>query len=189
MLSHTDLKKGVLFIYNSQPYEVVDFSLNFQGRGSSTAQIKMKNLITGNLLSQNFKSGDNFQEAEIEKKQIKFLYVNKNNSEYFFCEANNPGKRFSLSKEQIGSGVLYLKTNDIIDGLLFREKIINVVLPIKVQLKVQEAAAYLRGGRATEGTKEVVLETGSKIQVPCFIKQDDIVEINTETNSYVRRVE
>ncbi|MDD5433246.1 MAG: elongation factor P [Candidatus Pacebacteria bacterium] len=187
MLSHTDLKKGTLFIYNGQPYEVVDFSLNFQGRGSSTSQIKMKNLITGNTLSQNFKSGDSFQEAEIEKKQIKFLYANK--GEYFFCEAANPAKRFSLSKEQIGFGIQYLKENTLVDGLLFNEEIINVVLPIKVQLKVIEAAAYLRGGRATEGTKEVILETKTKIQAPSFIKEGDLVEINTETNSYVRRVE
>ncbi|MDD5739106.1 MAG: elongation factor P [Candidatus Pacebacteria bacterium] len=187
MLSHTDLKKGTLFIYNDMPYEVVDYSLNFQGRGSSTAQVKIKNLITGNVLSQNFKSGDNLEEAEIERKEIKFLYTNK--GEYFFCEADNPAKRFPLNAEQIGFGSKFLKPNVILTGLVFDEKIINIELPIKVQLKVVEAAAYLRGGRATEGTKEVVLETGAKIQAPCFIKEGDIVEVNTETGLYTRRVE
>ncbi len=187
MLSHTDLKKGVLFIYNGLPYEVLDYSLNFQGRGSSTAQVRIKNLITGNVLSQNFKSGDNLETAEIEKVKIKYLYSNK--GQYFFCEEKNPSKRFSLNKEQMGSGTQYLKTNDIIDGFLFDEKIINVELPIKVQLKVVEAGAYLRAGRAEAGTKEVVLETGAKIQTPSFIKEGDIIEINTETQSYVRRVE
>lgn len=187
MLSHTDLKKGTLFIYNDMPYEVLDYSLNFQGRGSSTAQVKIKNLITGNVLAQNFKSGDNLQEAEIEKIKIKYLYSNK--GQYFFCEEKNPSKRFPLQQEQMGGGVQYLKANDIIDGFLFDEKIINVELPIKVALKVTEAAPYLRAGRAEAGTKEVILETGAKIQAPSFIKEGDIIEINTETQSYARRIE
>lgn len=187
MLSHTDLKKGTLFIYNDMLYEVVDYSLNFQGRGSSTAQVRIKNLITGNVLSQNFKSGDNLEEAEIDKVKIKYLYNSK--GQYFFCEEKNPSKRFFLNKDQVGAGIQYLKANDIVDGFLFNEKIINVELPIKVQLKVIEAAAYLRSGRATEGTKEVILETGAKVQAPCFIKEGDIIEVNTETQAYTRRVE
>jgi len=187
MLSHTNLKKGTLFIYNNMPYKVVDYSLNFQGRGSSTAQVKIKNLITGNVLSQNFKSGDNIEEAEIEKIKIKYLYNNK--GQYFFCEEKNPSKRFSLTSEQVGGGCQYLKSNDIIDGFLFDEKIINVELPIKVCLKVIEAAPYLRAGRAEAGTKEVVLETGAKIQTPSFIREGDIIELNTETGLYARRAE
>jgi len=187
MLSHTDLKKGTLFIYNNLPYEVLDYALNFQGRGSSTAQVRIKNLITGNVLSQNFKSGDSLETAEIEKVKIKYLYNTK--SQYFFCEEKNPAKRFFLNKEQIGTGINYLKTNDVIDGFLFNDKIINVVLPIKICLKVTEVAAYLRAGRATEGTKEIILETGAKIQAPSFIKESDIIEVNTETGLYTRRVE
>ncbi len=187
MLSHTDLKKGTLFICNDMPYEVLDYSLNFQGRGSSTAQVKIKNLITGNVLAQNFKSGDALKEAEIDKVKIKYLYNNK--SQYFFCEEKNPAKRFFLNKEQVGEKIQYLKTNDIIDGFLFNEKIINVEMSVKVALKVIEAAPYLRAGRATEGTKEVVLETGTKIQAPSFIKEGDIIEVNTETGAYTRRLE
>ncbi len=187
MLSHTDLKKGTIFIYNGQPYEVLDFSLNFQGRGDSTSQIRMKNLISGNVLSKVFHPGDNFEEAEIEKIKIRYLYNAK--GQYFFCEAKNPSKRFPLTEEQIGQGGRYLKTNDIVDGFVFEEKITNVEIPVKVQLKVKEAAAYLRGGRAEAGTKEVILETGAKIQSPSFIKEGDVIEINTENESYVRRVE
>lgn len=187
MLSHTDLKKGTLFIYNGQPYEVLDFSLNFQGRGGSTSQIRMKNLISGNVLSKVFHPGDNFEEAEIEKIKIKYLYNTK--GQYFFCEANNPSKRFSITEEQVGQRGKYLKANDIVDGFVFEEKIINVEIPVKVQLKVKEAAAYLRAGRAEAGTKEVILETGAKIQSPSFIKEGDVIEVNTETETYVRRVE
>ena len=187
MLSHTDLKKGTLFIYNNQPYEVVDFSLNFQGRGSSTAQVKMKNLITGGALSKVFHSNDTFREAEVERQKIRYLYENK--GQYFFCEEKNPSKRFPLTQEQIGQGAQYLKPNDIVDGFIFGDEIVNVEVPVKVCLKVKEAAPYLRAGRAEAGTKEVILETGATIQAPSFIKEGDIIEINTETQTYSRRIE
>jgi len=187
MLSHTDLKKGVLFIYNGQPCVVLDFALNFQGRGGSTTQIKMKNLTTGNALSKVFHPGDNFEEAELEKIQLKFVY--HSNGQYIFSEAEKPSQRFTLTEEQIGGGGQFLKSNQVITGLMLDEKIINIELPIKVQLKVKEAAAYLRAGRAEAGTKEVVLETGAKIQTPSFIKEGDIIEINTQSGEYTRRVE
>jgi len=187
MLSHTDLKKGTLFIYNNQPYEVLDFSLNFQGRGGSTTQVKIKNLISGSVLSKVFHSGDSFEEAQIEKIPIKFLYKDKRN-QYFFCYAQNPSQRFSLNEQEIGSSAQFLKANSTLEGLMFEEKIINVEIPIKVQLKVVEASPYLRAGRAEAGTKEVILETGAKIQAPSFIEEGDVIEINTATSSYVRRV-
>jgi len=187
MLSHTDLKKGTIFIYNDQPYVVLDFALNFQGRGGSTSQVKMKNLITGNVLSRVFHPGDNFEEADIEKTQLKFIYANK--GEYVFCEENKPSQRFNLTEEQVGFGGQFLKPNQVLTGLVLDERIINVELPIKVQLKVKEAAVYLRAGRAEAGTKEIILETGAKIQAPSFIKEGDIIEINTQTGEYARRIE
>jgi len=186
MLSHTDLKKGTLFIYNGQPFVVLDFSLNFQGRGGSTTQIKMKNLVTGNATSKVFHPGDNFEEAEVDKIQLKFIYISK--GQYIFCQPENPSQRITLTDEQVAGGQ-FLKPEQLVSGFAFDEKIISVELPIKAQLKVIEAAAYLRGGRATEGTKEVILETGAKAQAPCFIKEGDIIEINTQTGEYARRVE
>ena len=186
MLSHTDLKKGTLFIYNGQPFVVLDFSLNFQGRGGSTVQVKMKSLVNGNALSKVFHPSDNFEEAEVDKIQLKFIYSAK--GEYIFCQPEKPSQRIILTDEQAAGGQ-FLKPEQMVTGLCFDEKIISVELPIKTQLKVIEAAAYLRGGRATEGTKEVILETGAKTQAPCFIKEGDIIEINTQTGEYARRVE
>ncbi len=187
MLSHTDLKKGTLFIYNGQPYIVLDFSLNFQGRGSSTTQIRMKNLTTGNVLAKVFHTGDNFEMAELKKIQLKFIYQNK--GQYVFSEIKNSSSRVSLSEEQVSTTGQFLKANQEVSGIVFDEKVINVEIPIKVQLKVKEAAAYLRAGRAEAGTKEVILETGAKIQAPSFIKENDVIEINTQTGEYTRRIE
>lgn len=186
MLNHNDLKKGILFIYNNQPYEVLEYSLNFKGRGHSTAQTKIKNLITGGVISQNFKGGDTFEETAIENKEFVFVY--KHRDKFVFCEVNNKSKRIELSKEQIGSGCDFLKTNQEVVGIKFNNEIINIVLPIKICLKVIEAPPAVKGDRAEAGTKQVRLETGAIISAPLFIQEGDVVEVNTQTNEYVRRV-
>ena len=107
-------------------------------------------------------------------------------------KANSEGgklHRFELTEEQIGSGAKFLKPNQELTAIKFKEKIVNIVLPIKVQLKVTESPPGLKGGRAQAGNKTVTLESGAQINVPLFIEQDDIIELNTENGEYVRRVE
>jgi len=187
MLTHTDLKRGVKFIFQGQPYEVLESSLVFKGRGRSVLQTKIKNLITGNVISRTFHQGEEFEEADIEKKELKFLYSHRDN--FVFCEPENPAKRINLNSQKIGSQAQFLKPNLIVEGLVFEGKIINVELPIKVHLKVIEAPPGIRAGRAEAGTKQVTLETGAKINVPLFVKEGDIIEVNTQTGEYVRRIE
>jgi elongation factor P len=186
MLSHTDLKKGTTFILEGQPYKVLESSLVFKGRGRSVVQTKIKNLITGNVISRTFHQGEEFEEAEIEKVKLKFIYSHRN--QYVFSEIDNPKNRISLTQQQIGSSAQFLKPNQQVEGLIFNGKTINVELPIKVYLKVVESPPGIRAGRAEAGTKQVTLETGAKINAPLFIKEGDIIEVNTQTGEYVRRI-
>ncbi|MBX4201047.1 elongation factor P [Candidatus Parcubacteria bacterium] len=186
MLSHTDLKKGTQFIFEDQPWEVVDALLVKMAQRRPVVQTKMKNLISGAFQERNFQQGDMFDEAGLEKKNIKFLYANR--GEYFFCEEKDPSKRFSFTEAQIGSKGKFFKPNSIVVGIIFNEKIITVVAPIKVQLKVKETPPGVKGDRAQGGTKEATLESGAVIQVPLFIEEGDVIEINTELEEYVKRV-
>lgn len=187
MLSYFDLRKGVKFILNGQPYEVLEFQQMKKAQDVVVARTKIKNLITGQVIERNFHQDETFEEAEIEKIKVKFIYSKK--GKFYFCETENPRNRFYLEEEKIGTGAKFLKENLILDGLKFKGEIINVSLPIKVQLKVVEAPPGIKGQRAQPGTKQVTLETGAKINVPLFIESGDIIEINTETGEYVRRVE
>lgn len=187
MLSYFDLRKGVKFLLEGQPYEVLDFKQIGKAQDVVVARVKIKNLITGRVLEKNFHQNDTFEEAEIEKVMTKFVFSKR--GKYHFCEVDNPAVRFELEEEKIGEGVKFLKTGMILEGLKFQGKIINVSLPIKVKLKVIEAPPGLKGERSQPGTKQVTLETGAKINVPLFIEEGDIVEVNTETGEYVRRVE
>jgi elongation factor P len=129
---------------------------------------------------------DKAEEAELGKREIKYLYTNK--GEYWFCEINDPSKRFQLKAEMVGDGSKFLKTNSVVEALIFDDKIIGVKLPVKVELKVIEAADAVKGNTVQGGTKSIKLETGAEIQAPMFIKQGEIIRINTETGEYVERV-
>lgn len=199
MILYNELKKGIAIILDGQPYEIIESSSLFKGRGHSVLQTKLKNLITWNLVSKTFHPADSFKEADISKFKAKFLYSHPDKkssasngaskNRYFFCEESNPQKRFDLAEEQIGRTAKFLKPNQIVEGLNFEGEIINISLPIKIRLKVKEAPPGIKGNRSEAGTKQVVLETGAIINTPLFIDEGDIIEVNTESGEYVRRIE
>ena len=187
MLDYSEFKKGVRIIIEEQPYEIIEANFLFKARGGSGLQTKIKNLITGSTISRTFRPGESFEEADIIKTKAKFLYSHRDN--LFFCQEQNPSSRFELPKEIIGSSFQFLKPNEIVEAMELKGKIVNVSLPIKVNLKVIESPPGLKGDRSQMGNKQITLETGAKINAPLFIKEGDIIEINTETAEYVRRIE
>lgn len=187
MLSHVDLKKGVYFVYEGMPYVILENSLMFKGRGSSVMQVKFRNLKTGSVLSRAFHTGESYEEADLEKRDVLFIYENK--GKYIFSEANNPSKRFELTKEQIGKQVEFLISNTKVEGLRFNGEILTIALPIKMNFTVKEAPPGIKGDRAIGGTKGATLQTGAVIQVPLFVEAGEVIEVNTETGEYVRRIQ
>src|SRR3989338_7740668 len=114
MLGMNGLKSGVYFIYEGQPYEVLEtHHLKMQQR-RPTLQTKMRNLATGKVLERNFQQSDQFEEADVNRQNVKYLYSHR--SEYWFSNENDPGKRFQLSEDLLGDTVKFLKANTILDA-------------------------------------------------------------------------
>jgi elongation factor P len=186
MIPYSQLQKGVRIILEGQPCEITEAKPLFKGRGHSILQARLKNLKTNTVISKTFHPSDNFEEAEVSKKEVKFLYSHR--EKYVFSEKDNPSQRFELTAEKVGEQIHFLKENQTVEALIFEGKVINISLPIKTTLKVTEAPPAFKGNRAEAGTKTITLETGAKISAPLFIKKGDVVEVNTETGEYVRRV-
>jgi elongation factor P len=186
MLSYAELDRGVIIVINDQPYEIVEAQNTFKGRGHSYLQMKLRNLMNGAVIAKTAQPRDSFEEADVEEKEAKFIFGNK--GKYTFSDIKDSSKRFELTEEQIGEKAGFLKTNEEVKTIIFNDKIINVIIPIKVQLKVTEVPPGVKGDRAQSGTKLVTLETGRKIDAPLFVNEGDIIEINTESATYVRRV-
>jgi elongation factor P len=187
MLNYNDLRPGVIFILDGDPYQVLEFGLLKMQQRKPVAQTKVKNLINGKIVERTFHQNETFQEAEIKKEKVKFIYTHRD--KYVFCYENNPGKRFELPEEKMGEAANYLKPNSIVDALLFDGQIINISLPIKMDFAVIEAPPNIKGSTASGGNKIVKIETGAKINAPMFIEQGDVIRINTQTGEYSERIE
>ena len=150
-------------------------------------QTKLRNIITGKVTEQAFHVSEKAQEADLSTKGVKYLYANK--GERWFCAENDPADRFTLPDDLIGTPGKFLKENAVVEALIFDEKIIGIKMPIKVELKVTEAAAAVKGNTAQGGSKQITLETGATLFVPMFINEGDVIRINTETGEYVERAD
>ena len=187
MFNYNELKPGAIFILDGKPYEVLEFSFLRMQQRKPVAQTKIRNLITGKILSRNFQHTESFQEAEIDYKKVKFLYSHKD--KFVFCDIQNPSDRFELPAEIIGDKAKFLKANSEVEIVSFQGKIVNIRLPIKMDFKVVGAPPSTRGNTAQGGTKTVTVETGAQITVPLFINEGDTIRINTQTSEYTERVE
>lgn len=185
MLSITDLKIGTRFLLEGDVYQVLFNEHSKQARGGAVVRTKIKNLITGATIDRTFKGSEKFEEARIEKKKCQYLY--KEGSDFYFMNSQSY-EQFVLSKEIVGDYAKYIKEGDTIDVYYFKEKPINLSLPVKVKLKVSKADKGFKGNTASSATKPVTLESGYVLQTPLFIKEGDTVLVNTETGEYVERI-
>lgn len=186
MLDYSEVTVHKYIIFEKEPWEVLDAHVFRKQQRKPVNAVKLRNLITGRITETTFHVSDKVEEADIDKKEVKYLYTNR--GEFWFSDAKDPSKRFQLPEEMIGSPAKFLKPNIVVDAMLFDERIIGLKMPIKMELKVTEAHETTKGNTAQGATKAVVLETGAEIQVPMFIKEGDVVRVNTETGAYTDRV-
>ena len=137
-------------------------------------------------MAHTFRPSDSFENPDIDKQELKFIYANKD--VFVFCEKDNPSKRIELAENRVGNTGQFLKPNQIINGLFFKNDLVAISMPIKVELEVTETPPAIKGHSASGGNKPAVLETGANINVPLFINPGDVIEINTETSEYVKRI-
>ena len=172
---------------NGEIYEVQEANFSRMQQRKAVVQAKIKNLATGKLLDTSFQPSDQFEEAEIEKRPLNFIYEHR--GEYVFNEPGNPKNRFALNPETIGEQKKWLKPNLELTALFFADKLLKLIFPIKMDLRVTETPPGVQGDRATSGTKTATLETGAVVQVPPFINTGDVIRVNTELGTYVERAE
>jgi elongation factor P len=185
-LAYTDLTKGVLFIMDGAPYEVLETHFLRMQQRKAVVQTKIRNLITGKILDRNFQASDFFEEAEIERKNAIFIYESK--GQYWFHEEGNPKNRFVLGADLLGEQGKFLKPDTKVTTMVFNDKVIKADIPIKMDFKVIEAPPAVRGNTAQGGTKQVTIEGGAKVNVPLFVNEGETIRINTQTGEYVERV-
>lgn len=186
MLEYNEITVRKFIIHENEPYEVLASHVFRKQQRKPVNATKLKNLLTGRIVEHSFHVQDKVNEADIETMDVKYLFTNK--GEWWFCEESDPSNRFMITEAILGPGSKFLKINTVVEALVFDEKIFGIKLPIKVELKVTEAADAVKGDTQSGAQKLVTLETGAVVTVPLFVKQGDIVRINTESGEYTERV-
>lgn len=184
MLDISQVKLGTVVKLNGEPYTVIQAAQKQVGRGGSIKVLKLKNLISGSVLEKTIKGNDKMEEADLERGKATFLYVQDN--EVYFMNSESY-EQFSIEKENVGDASNFLKDGTDVNVLYFEGKPVSVQLPAKVDLKVTSAPPGVKGDTAGTATKVITLETGYECNAPLFIKEGEVVRINTETGEYVER--
>lgn len=185
MLELNEIKPGKVIQITGEPYAVIKTDRHKVARGGAILKTKLKNLINGSILDKTYQGSDRAEEASIEKRQANFMY--KDESDAHFMD-NETYEQFNLSLEQIGDKQKFLRDGTDVEVLYFDNKPVSIDLPIKVELKVISAPPGIKGDSAGSVTKVIELETGAEINAPLFVKEGDVVRINTETGEYAERV-
>ncbi len=181
----TDLKKGTVFQLESVPYRVVDYNQKVMGRGGSIVNVRIKSLLDGKVLEKTFKGNEQISGADVTNQSVQYLYAD-GNTFYFMNEESF--EQFEVAADLVGDGAGYLKEGDKVTLQFFNDLVINVELPKNVPLLVTYTEDAVKGDTSSSITKDATLETGITIKVPAFIKQGDIISVDTSNGAYRERV-
>ncbi len=184
-LSITNLKKGTLFQLEGVPYRVVEYNQKVMGRGGSIVNVRIKSVLDGKVLEKTFKGNEQLESADVTNLAVQYLY-NDGNTFYFMNQ--DTFEQFEVSADMVGDGAGYIKEGDDVSLQFFNGLPINVELPKNVPLLVTYTENAVKGDTSSSITKEATLETGITVRVPAFIKQGDLISVDTSNGAYRERV-
>ena len=186
VLAYNEIVPKTVIEYENAPYEVLSSHVFRMQMRKPVNQTKLRNVITGRVIEISFHQSETVQEADLTDIEANYLYTNRGES--WFAEEGNAKNRFSFPEEAVHDKVQWLVQNDQVEVMVYKDKPVSIKIPIKVELKVKEAAPAVKGDTVSGGSKQVVLESGATINTPLFINQGDVLRVNTDEGAYVERV-
>ena len=184
MYETSDIRKGLRFEMDGDPFVVVEFQFVKPGKGTAFTRTKIRNMITGAVLDRTYKSGEKLKPADTEDREMQYLY---NDGDFHFMDNNNY-EQVSLDSNAVGDAANYLTENMLIEVSFFKGRSIGISLPNFVVLEVTETAPGEKGNTVTGASKPAVVSTGYSVNVPLFVNEGDQLKIDTRTGEYAERV-
>lgn len=184
MIYASDFRKGITFEINGEPHVVLDFQHVKPGKGAAFVRTKYRNILTGATREEAFNPNDKFPKAHIDTKVMQYLY---NDGELYYFMDQETYEQVPLMKEQVEEAMKYLRENDEATIKFYKDNAFLVEAPNFVNLKVTETEPGVKGDTATNVTKAATVETGAVIQVPIFIEEGEVIQIDTRTGEYLGR--
>jgi elongation factor P len=185
MATTADLRKGAVIKFNSDPCLVLESEHRTPGNLRAFYQVKMRNLRSGKLLENRYRSGETIEFLRVEKKEYQFLY--KDGDSFVFMDQESYDQ-VNVEPKNVGEAAAYLKEGAIV-GITFNDtEILSVEAPTYVVLRVTQTEPGVKGDSVNNIMKPATLETGATIQVPIFVNEGDLIRVDTSNGGYMERV-
>ena len=184
MTTTNDLKNGMTLNLDGQLWNVIEFQHVKPGKGGAFVRTKMRSVLSGKVVEKTFNAGVKVEVASVEKRNMQYLY--RDGEDFMFMDSTNYDQ-ISISKQTVGDAVDYLLENADAVVAMHEGNPLFIELPASVELKITYTEPGLQGDRSSGGTKPATVETGITVQVPLFIKQDEVVLVDTRTGAYLGR--
>ena len=181
----SQFRNGLKIELDGQPFTITYFQHVKPGKGGAFVRTKVKNLLNGKVLDKTFRSGEKVGEADVEERRMQYLYADGTDRIFMDSETYDQAP---IPADALGDGVDFLKENTEVEVLLWRGKPVNVELPAFVELEVTKSDPGVKGDTSSGANKPATLETGATVTVPLFIKEGDVLRIDTRTREYCERV-
>ena len=181
----SDIKQGTKLLIDGQPYVVIERQFVKPGKGTAFTRTKLKNLLTGRNIENNIRSGEKLETADVEEKQMSFLY--KEGEDFVFMDQTSY-EQLTVLKDAVAEQWQWLKDNMVCQVQLWNGKVIGITLPNFVELRITHSEPGARGDTSGNVTKPATLETGASIGVPLFVNEGDLIRIDTRSGEYCERV-
>jgi elongation factor P len=181
----SDFRKGLKVEIDGEPYAMIEMNFVKPGKGNAFYKCKLRNLLRNTMLDRTYKGGDSLESADVEEISTQYLY--RQGDAFVFMDVASY-EQYELSAAQIDDGWKYLKESIACNMLLYNGNPVDITPPNHIELEVVECEPGAKGDTATNVTKPAKVETGAEFQVPIFIKQGNVIKIDTRTGEYVERV-
>lgn len=180
----SDIRKGLKMMFEGQPYIVVDFQFVKPGKGQAFTRTKMRNLLTGGTIERNIRSGEKFEQADVEDKTLQYIYPE--GDAFVFMNANS-GEQVTVNREVVGDDADFLMDGIDVVITIYKGNPVSISLPPHIVVQVTETEPGAKGDTATNVTKPAKISTGGTVNVPLFVSEGEWIKVDTRSRSYLER--
>ena len=183
MISGRELRKGIIIELDGTLYQVVEYQ-HIKMKRTALARVKLRDLTAGHTIERSFQSNDKLVRARLDTRPMQYLY---NDGDIYHFMDTESFEQIEINRKRLGDVLNYLKESSTVEVSSYKDEIVDIELPVAVELEVIATEPGFKGDTATGGNKPATLETGFTIQVPLFINEGDIIKVDTRTGEYLER--
>lgn len=180
------LRKGNVYEEDNQLWRVIVHQHIKMARGGATVRLKVRNVRTGSTVEKTYNNGTRMQDVRLDSSEVQYLY---NDGDFCHFMDTETYDQIQLQSDVLEDVIPYMVDNQTVTLERYESEPISVSLPTTVDLEVTWAEAGVAGDTANTPSKQVELQTGYRLQVPMFVKEGDIIRVDTRDGSYVTRVQ